>query len=162
MDTGKARINTRLDRLSEFNLQVAHALSRDQHIGLADGLSRMPTDSFDLRQQIMIQKVWQQPTFQPKWSRSLFARRYPWRSSEIPPYLLCSQPAPCVIYSVDNTVNSNLARDFYFVNKGPTMDILFNLIFMIATRILYITVSLALVRKVSWCNFWRSSPIPRR
>lgn len=58
VDTGKARINTRLDRLSEFNLQVAHALSRDQHIGLADGLSRMPTDSFDLRQQIMIQKVY--------------------------------------------------------------------------------------------------------
>lgn len=112
----------------------------------------------------MIQKEWQQPTFQPKWSRSLFARRYPRGSSIIPPYLLCSQPAPCVIYSVDNTT---LARDFYFVNKGPTMDILTNnqilsnLIFMIAMTILYITVSLALVRKVSWCNSWRSSPIPR-
>lgn len=27
-----------------------------------------------------------------------------------------------VIYSVDNTVNSILSRDFYFGNKGPTMD----------------------------------------
>lgn len=32
-----------LGRLSKFNLQVAHALSRDQHIGLAVRLNRTPT-----------------------------------------------------------------------------------------------------------------------
>lgn len=42
-DSTKARINTWLDRLSEFDLKVAHRSSRDQHVGLADGLSRMPT-----------------------------------------------------------------------------------------------------------------------
>lgn len=41
-DSTKARINIWLDRLSEFDLKVAHRSSRDQHIGLADGLSRMP------------------------------------------------------------------------------------------------------------------------
>lgn len=39
----KARINTWLDRLSEFGLEFAHTLSRDQHINFADGLGRLPT-----------------------------------------------------------------------------------------------------------------------
>ena len=42
-DSEKARINTWLDRLSEFDLIVRHRPFRDQHIELADGLSRMPT-----------------------------------------------------------------------------------------------------------------------
>lgn len=42
-DSTKAQINTWLDRLSEFDLKVAHRSSRDQHVGLADRLSRMPT-----------------------------------------------------------------------------------------------------------------------
>lgn len=42
-DSTKARIKTWLDRLSEFDLKVVHRSSRDQHIGLADGLNRMPT-----------------------------------------------------------------------------------------------------------------------
>lgn len=41
-DSTKA-LNTWLDQLSEFDLKVAHRSSRDQHVGLADGLSRMPT-----------------------------------------------------------------------------------------------------------------------
>ena len=39
----KARINTWLDRLSEFDLKVAHRSSRDQHVGLADRLSQIST-----------------------------------------------------------------------------------------------------------------------
>ncbi len=41
-DSTKARINTWLDRLSGFDLKVVHRLLRDQYIGLADGLCRMP------------------------------------------------------------------------------------------------------------------------
>lgn len=46
-DSEKARINAWLDRFSEFNIQLVHQPSRDQHIGLADGLSRMPTRLMD-------------------------------------------------------------------------------------------------------------------
>lgn len=42
-DSEKARINAWLDRFSKFNLRLLHRPSKDQHIGLADGLSRMPT-----------------------------------------------------------------------------------------------------------------------
>ena len=42
-DSTKTRINTWLDQLSEFDLKVVYKLSRDQHIGLADRVSRMPT-----------------------------------------------------------------------------------------------------------------------
>lgn len=41
--TEKPRIATWLDRLGEFDWQLMHRPSRDQHIGIADGLSRMPT-----------------------------------------------------------------------------------------------------------------------
>ncbi len=41
-DSTKAQINTWLNRLSRFDLKVVHRSSRDQYIGLADGLSRMP------------------------------------------------------------------------------------------------------------------------
>lgn len=39
----KGRIATWLDRLGEFAVKLVHRPSRDQHIGIADGLSRMPT-----------------------------------------------------------------------------------------------------------------------
>lgn len=42
-DSTKAWINIQLDQLSKFDLKVVHRLLRDQYIGLADGLSRMPT-----------------------------------------------------------------------------------------------------------------------
>lgn len=48
-DSEKARINAWLDRFSEFDLRLVHRPSRDQHIGLADGLSRMPTTKIDGR-----------------------------------------------------------------------------------------------------------------
>lgn len=41
--TEKLRITTELDRLGEFKWKLMHRPSRDQHIGIADGLSRMPT-----------------------------------------------------------------------------------------------------------------------
>ena len=41
--TEKGRIATWLDKLGEFDFRVFHRSSRDQHIGVADGLSRMPT-----------------------------------------------------------------------------------------------------------------------
>ena len=41
--TEKGRIATWLDKLGESDVKVCHRSSRDQHIGLADGLSRMPT-----------------------------------------------------------------------------------------------------------------------
>ncbi len=46
-DSEKTRINAWLDRFSEFNIQLVHRPSRDQYIGLADGLSRMPTRLMD-------------------------------------------------------------------------------------------------------------------
>lgn len=42
-ESEKARINGWLDCLGEFDLHLVHRPSKDQHIGLADGLSRMPT-----------------------------------------------------------------------------------------------------------------------
>ena len=42
-DCKKARINRWLDRLGEFDLKLVYRPSTDQHIGIADGLSRMPT-----------------------------------------------------------------------------------------------------------------------
>lgn len=42
-DSEKARINEWLDRLGEFDLKLVYRPSTDQHIGIADGLSQMPT-----------------------------------------------------------------------------------------------------------------------
>ena len=42
-ETEKGRIATWMDRLGEYDFQLMHRPSRDQHIGVADGLSRMPT-----------------------------------------------------------------------------------------------------------------------
>lgn len=39
----KARINGWHNRLGEFDLKLVYRPSTDQHIGIADGLSRMPT-----------------------------------------------------------------------------------------------------------------------
>ena len=41
--TEKGRIATWIDRLGEYDYKLVHRPSRDQHIGIADGLSRMPT-----------------------------------------------------------------------------------------------------------------------
>lgn len=41
--TEKSRISNWLDRLGEYDMLLIHRSSRDQHIGIADGLSRMPT-----------------------------------------------------------------------------------------------------------------------
>ena len=41
--TEKGRIATWLNRLGEFNTKLVHRPSRDQHIGVADGLSQMPS-----------------------------------------------------------------------------------------------------------------------
>ena len=41
--TEKNRIANWLDRLGEYDIKLAYRPSRDQHIGIADGLSRMPT-----------------------------------------------------------------------------------------------------------------------
>ena len=41
--TEKSIITTFLDRLGEFDWKLSHRPSNDQHIGIADGLSRMPT-----------------------------------------------------------------------------------------------------------------------
>ena len=41
--TKKGRIANWMDRLGEYNMKVLYRPSRDQHIGIADGLSRMPT-----------------------------------------------------------------------------------------------------------------------
>lgn len=50
--TEKGRIATWLDRLGEFDMHLFHRPSRDQHIGLADGLSRMPTRSTSASNQL--------------------------------------------------------------------------------------------------------------
>jgi len=42
-NTDQARIAGWMDRLGEYDLKLAYRSSRDQHIGIADGLSRMPT-----------------------------------------------------------------------------------------------------------------------
>ena len=42
-DNEKARINGWLDRLDKFDLKLVYRLSTDQHIGITDGLSQMPT-----------------------------------------------------------------------------------------------------------------------
>ena len=42
-NTESGRIATWMDRLGEYDLKVFHRPSRDPHIGIADGLSRMPT-----------------------------------------------------------------------------------------------------------------------
>ncbi len=44
-NTDQARIAGWMDRLGEYDLKLAYRSSRDQHIGIADGLSRMPTRS---------------------------------------------------------------------------------------------------------------------
>ena len=41
--TEKGRISNWMDRLGEYDIEVHYRPSRDQHIGIADGLSRMPT-----------------------------------------------------------------------------------------------------------------------
>lgn len=41
--TEKGRISNWMDRLGEYDFQLVYRPSRDQHIGIADGLSRMPT-----------------------------------------------------------------------------------------------------------------------
>ena len=41
--TEKGRIATWIDRLGEYDYKLMYRPSRDQHIGIADGLSRMPT-----------------------------------------------------------------------------------------------------------------------
>ena len=41
--TDSGRLATWMDRLGEYDLKLFHRPSRDQHIGIADGLSRMPT-----------------------------------------------------------------------------------------------------------------------
>ena len=46
MSTGQTevgRISSWLDRLGEYDYKLVYRASRDQHIGIADGLSRMPT-----------------------------------------------------------------------------------------------------------------------
>lgn len=45
-DSEKARINGWHNRLGEFDLKLVDRPSTDQHIGIADGLSRMPTKMF--------------------------------------------------------------------------------------------------------------------
>lgn len=42
-DSEKARINSWLDRVGEFDLKLVYRPSTDQHIGITDGLSRIPT-----------------------------------------------------------------------------------------------------------------------
>lgn len=42
-NTDQARISSWMDRLGEYDLKLVYRSSRDQHIGMADGLSRMPT-----------------------------------------------------------------------------------------------------------------------
>lgn len=46
-DSEKARINVWLDWFSEFDLRLVYWALKDQHIGLADGLSRMLTKLID-------------------------------------------------------------------------------------------------------------------
>ena len=41
--TERGRIATWIDRLGEYDYKLVYRPSRDQHIGIADGLSRMPT-----------------------------------------------------------------------------------------------------------------------
>ena len=41
--TEKGRISNWMDRLGEYDFKLVYRPSRDQHIGIADGLSRMPT-----------------------------------------------------------------------------------------------------------------------
>ena len=67
-DSEKARISGWLDRLGEFDLNLVYRPSTDQHIGIADGLSRMPTrmltvskDRLGERISMALQKVESRP-----------------------------------------------------------------------------------------------------
>ena len=55
--TEKGRVATWLDRLGEFDTKVVYRPSRDQHIGLADGLSRLPERMSTKRNPNLVEKL---------------------------------------------------------------------------------------------------------
>ena len=55
--TEKGRVATWLDRLDEFDSKVVHRPSRDQHIGLADGLSQLPERMSTSRTPDLVEKL---------------------------------------------------------------------------------------------------------
>ena len=63
--TEKGRVATWLDVLGEFDLIVYHRPNRDQHIGIADGLSRMPTRLMDDTSVYVKERMWAEESMFP-------------------------------------------------------------------------------------------------